>query len=283
MCSDDFQYTHDEDGVEYPSAHEFYRWSNTHDPNEDRFEDLYWQDFIHTISQVAHCKLAYHCLDPYQRAAFHHGIIRHNMGEEEANPTLELAMEYAGALGTIIFDESCRLCNLTEAQVGCNQFTMDMAVDRLDREVDHTSERLSMLEGKVTNLEVGYTELLALGREQMETSMQSARALGQLATAASAQQGKIQAMEKRMDTMREMILVLEHMQENPIMVDEEEMAVSDRLGEELEVEENEVAIPIPVPSRLVPIKDEVQVLPNELVGTQIAFELADEDHPPSYE
>ena len=54
------------------------------------------------------------------------------MGEEEANPTLELAMEYAGALGTIIFNESCHLYDLMEAQVGYNQFTIDVAVDRLD-------------------------------------------------------------------------------------------------------------------------------------------------------
>ena len=87
------------------------------------------------------------------------------MGEEEANPTLELAMEYAGALGTIIFDELCCLQDLVEVQVGHNQFTMDMVVDRLDREVDHASKRLSALEGKVTNLEAGYTELLVLGRE----------------------------------------------------------------------------------------------------------------------
>ena len=86
-----------------------------------------------------------------------------------------------------------------------------------------------------------------------------------------------------MDTMREMILVLEHTQENPLVMDKEETVVSDRSGEELEVEENEVAIPIPVPGRLVPIEDEVQVLPDELVGTQIVFELADEDHPPSYQ
>ena len=91
-------------------------------------------------------------------------------------------------------------------------------------------------------------------------------------------------MDKRMDAMREMLLVLEHTQVNPIVVDGEETVVSNRLGEELEVEveENEVAIPIPVPGRLVPIKDEVQVLPNKLVGTQIAFELANEDCPPSY-
>ena len=80
-----------------------------------------------------------------------------------------------------------------------------------------------------------------------------------------------------MDTMKEMLLVLEHMQENPIVVDKE----SD--GVELEMEENEVVIPIPPPGRLVPIEEAVQVLPNELVGTQIMFDLADEDRPPSYE
>ena len=86
-----------------------------------------------------------------------------------------------------------------------------------------------------------------------------------------------------MDAMREMILALEHTQANHIVMDEEETVVSDRSGEELEIEENEVAIPIPVPGRLVPIKDEVQVLPDKLVGTQITFELADEDRPPLYE
>ena len=86
-----------------------------------------------------------------------------------------------------------------------------------------------------------------------------------------------------MDAMWEMILTLEHTWENPIMVDEEETVVSNGSREELEIEENEVVIPIPVPGRLVPIEDEVQVLPDELVGTQIMFELADEDHPPSYE
>ena len=80
---------------------------NTHDPDQDGFEDLYCWDFIHTISQVARHKLARHQLDPYQCAAFRRGIIRYNTGKEEANPTLELAMEYAGALGTIIFDKSC--------------------------------------------------------------------------------------------------------------------------------------------------------------------------------
>ena len=88
-----------------------------------------------------------------------------------------------------------------------------------------------------------------------------------------------------MDAMREMILGLEHTAANPIVVDEEEtvVAAESSSGEELEIEENEVAVPIPVPGRLVPIEEVVQVLPDELVGTQVAFELADEDRPPSYE
>ena len=88
-----------------------------------------------------------------------------------------------------------------------------------------------------------------------------------------------------MDTMREMILGLEHTAANPILVDEEETVVEagSSSGEELEIEENEVAVPIPVPGHLVPIKEVVQVLPDELVGTQVAFELAKEDRPPSYD
>ena len=76
----------------------------------------------------------------------------------------------------------------------------------------------------------------------------------------------------------------EHMRENPIVVEDEsdrETTVSDRV--ELEVEENEVAIPILPPGHLVPIEDTVQELPDELIGTQIAFDLAEEDRPPSYD
>ena len=61
-------------------------------------------------------------------------------------------MEYAGAVGVMVFDESCRLRDLTEDQVGHNQFAMDMAVDRLDKKdeelegrADEASEQCHML------------------------------------------------------------------------------------------------------------------------------------------
>ena len=256
-----------------------------HDPDQDGFEDLFRRDFIHAISRVARRKLACHHLNPCQRAAFRRGIVRYNTGEEERDPTLELAMEYTGALGTIIFDESCCLRDLTEAQIRRNQYAMDVELERLDGEADHAAERIGALEDRLADTECSLTALLELGREQTKASTRAARGLGQLAMCVLAQQNKIWAMEERMDVMREMILGLEHTAANSIVVDEEDTVVKagSNLGEELETEENEVAIPIPVPGRLVPIKEEVQVLPDELVGTQVAFELAEEDRPPSYE
>ena len=264
---------------------DFYRRSNTHNLDQDGFKDLYCHDFIHAISRMARHKLSQHHLDPYQRAAFCRGIVRHNTGEEEHDPTLELAMEYTGALGTIVFDELCRLRDLTERQIGRNQHATNVELERLDGETDHAAERIGALEDRLADTERSLNALLDLGREQTEASTHAARGLGQLATCVLAQQNKIRAMEERMDAMREMILGLEHTAVNPIVVNEEETVVEagSSSGEELEIEENEVAVPIPVPGWLVPIEEAVQVLPDKLVGTQVAFELAEEDHPPSYE
>ena len=263
---------------------DFYCRSNTHDLDQDGFEDLYHRDFIHAISCVARRKLARHHLNPYQCAAFCQGIVCHNTGEEEHDATLELTMEYASALGTIVFDELCRLRNLTERQIGRNQHATDVELEWLDREADHAAKCIRALEDRLADTEHSLNALLDLGREQTEASTRAARGLGQLATCILAQQNKIRAMEERMDAMQEMILGLEHTAVNPIVVDEEETVVEagSSSGEELEVEENEVAVPILVLGQLVPIK-EIQELPDEFVGTQIAFELAEEDRPPSYE
>ena len=110
----------------------------------------------------------------------------------------------------------------------------------------------------MANVEQGLNSLLELGREQTETSTRTARGLGQLATCVLAQQNKIRAMEERMDVMREMILALEHTVANPIVVNGDETVVEDsESGEELEIEENEVAVLIPVPGRLIPIEEAV--------------------------
>ena len=131
---------------------------------------------------MARRKLSRHHLDPYQRAAFRRGIVCHNTGEEERDPVLETAMEYAGALGVIIFDECCRLWDLTEAQVGRNQYAMDVELERLDGEADHAAERIGALEDKEADMERSLNALLELGWEQTEASTRAAWGLGQLAT-----------------------------------------------------------------------------------------------------
>ena len=204
---------------------------------------------------------------------------------------METAMEYAGAVGVVVFDESCCLRDLTKDQVGRNQFAMDVVVDRLDEKdeelegrADEASERMTMLEGRVGDMEEGYQALLALGQDQVTTRVRACAAIAALTAITTDQQVQLVRAEERMDAMREMILMLEHTWDNPIVVDDDsdvEMVVSE--GEELEVEEDEVVIPIPPPGHLIPIEDTVQELPDELVGTQIAFDLAEEDCPPSYE
>ena len=104
---------------------------------------------------------------------------------------MELAMEYAGALGTIIFDKLCHLCDLTEAQVGRNQSTVDVTVDHLDGEADHTAEHIGSLDDRFADTECSLNVLLDLGREQMEASTWATCGLGQLVTCVLAQQNKI--------------------------------------------------------------------------------------------
>ena len=104
-------------------------------------------------------------------------------------------MEYVGAVGVVVFDESCRLRNLTEDQVGCNQFAMDVAVDRLDEKdeelegrADKASERMTMLEGRVGDMEEGYQALLALGRDQVTTGVRACAAIMALTAITTDQQ-----------------------------------------------------------------------------------------------
>ena len=86
-------------------------------------------------------------------------------------------MEYAGALGTIVFDKSCRLRDLTEAQIGQNQYSTNMELERLDGEADHAAERIGALEDWQADSERSLNALLDLGWEQMEASTRAARGL----------------------------------------------------------------------------------------------------------
>ena len=91
---------------------------------------------------------------------------------------------------------------------------MDMAVDRLDDKIDevdsradHVSEQLSVLEGKMVDMEEGYSELLALGREQTATSVCACWAIAALSTITTAQQDQLAAMRERMVQAEERLVL----------------------------------------------------------------------------
>ena len=60
-----------------------------------------------------------------------------------------------------------------------------------------------MLEGKVTDMEEGYQELLALGQEQTETSVRVCRAIVALSMIMMAQQDQLAAMRLRLVQVEE--------------------------------------------------------------------------------
>ena len=111
------------------------------------------------MGRVARCKLNCYTLDPYQHAFLKRGLSKRCVGEDEPLGLLEQAMEYMAAIGVMVFDESCCLCNLTECQVGSNQVVAEMALEQVDMKVDQVIEKMGELEAWVGDL-VGMVELL---------------------------------------------------------------------------------------------------------------------------
>ena len=125
---------------------EFFKCSNTHNPDQDDFGDLYRDNFILAMGRVAHCKLNCYTLDPYQHAFLKRGLNKRHVGEDEPLSLLEQAMEYVAAVGVMVFDNSCRLCDSTEHQVGSNQVAAEIVLEKVDMKVDQVVEKMGELE-----------------------------------------------------------------------------------------------------------------------------------------
>ena len=94
---------------------------------------------------------------------------------------------------------------------------MDEKDKELEGRTDEASERMTMLEGRIGDMEEGYQALLALGRDQVSTGVWACAAIAALTAITTDQQAQLVRAEERMDAMREMILALEHMWNNPII------------------------------------------------------------------
>ena len=78
------------------------------------------------------------------------------------------------------------------------RYTHNDKIDEVDGRADQASKRLSVLEGKMVDMEEGYNELLALGWEQTATLIQACRAIAALSTIMTAQQDQVTVMRERM-------------------------------------------------------------------------------------
>ena len=72
---------------------------------EEGFEDLFRDDFIMAAGRVSRRKLNRLETGPYQRALLRRGVTKKVDVEDERVPVLQQAMEYAGAVGTMVMDE----------------------------------------------------------------------------------------------------------------------------------------------------------------------------------
>ena len=111
------------------------------------------------MGRVAHCKLNCYTLDLYQHAFLKRGLNKRHVGEDKPLGLLEQAMEYVAAVSVTVFDESCRLCDLTECQVGSNQVAVEMVLEKVDMKVNQVVEKTGELEAQVEDL-VGMVTML---------------------------------------------------------------------------------------------------------------------------
>jgi len=73
---------------------------------------------------------------PYQQALLNRGVTTKVDTEDEKVPVLQQAMEYTGAVGTMVMDELAFVHERTEMGLG-------MAMTRIEREVTRVEDRVS--------------------------------------------------------------------------------------------------------------------------------------------
>src|SRR5258705_6879679 len=100
-----FPSTRDDLARPYPSAHDVYRHSNVHNPDDDEFTDLGLSDFFITHRRVARRKLERLQLSSYQAGLLSRGVQVGMERREPYNAVLEAAMGYAGACSVAAMDD----------------------------------------------------------------------------------------------------------------------------------------------------------------------------------
>jgi len=229
---------------------------------EEGFEDLFRDDFIMASGRVARRKLDRLATGPYQRALLRRGVTTKVDVEDEREPILQKAMEYAGAVGTMVMDELAYVHENTERGMGTAMNGIEREVTRVEDRVSEHETLIEEVQGDVTNLIAG-----ARTSANIEDTLRI----------------EVTGLRHLVSQLLRRVTALEGRQEHPIEVeddsDEEEAEVSS---------EDEDPVPVPAPGmvyQLVPIEDleeEEEEVEDSDIEEGLAIEIAALDPAPAY-
>jgi len=199
---------------------------------------------------------------PYQRALLNRGITTKVDAEDEKVPVLQQAMEYTGAVGTMVMDELAYVHERTETGLG-------MAMTGIEREVTRVEDRVSEHETLIEEVQGDVTNLIAGARTS--------------ANIEDALRIEVTGLHHLVSQLLRRVTALEGRQEHPIEVEDD----SDE-GEAEGSSEDEAPVPVPAPGmvyQLVPIEDlgeGSEEVEDSEIEEGLAIEIAALDPAPAY-
>jgi len=243
---------------------------------EEGFEDLFRDDFIRAGGRVARRKLDQMETGPYQRALLRRGITTKVDVEDERNPVLQQAMEYVGAVGTMVMDELAYVHERTETGLGMAMNGIEREVTRVEETVNEHSMLIEEVQGDVGNLIAG-----ARTSANIEDTLRI----------------EVTGLHHLVSHLLRRVMALEGRQEHPIVVEDSSEDGDDESSDDGRVdldevfrvipgEENLVPVPVPAPGvvyQLVPIEDLAEEEEEDLeIEEGLAIEIAALDPAPAY-
>jgi len=204
---------------------------------------------------------------PYQRALLSRGVTTKVDAEDEQVPVLQQAMEYSGAIGTMVMDELAYVHEQTETG-------LRMAMNGIEREVTRVEDRVEEHETLIEEVQGDVGNLIAGAR----TSANIEDALWV----------EVTGLRHLVSQLMRRVTALEGRQEHPIEVEDSsedgDDEDDDEDGVDLEEvfrvilgEENLVPVPVPAPGmvyQLVPIEDLAE---EEVEDSEIEEEVEDSE------
>ena len=215
---------------------------------------------------------------PYQRALLRHGITTKVDVEDKRIPVLQQAMEYTGAMGTMVMDELAYVHERMETGLGMAMNRIEWEATRVEETVNEHSTLIEEVQGDVGNLIAG-----ARTSANIEDALRI----------------EVTGLRHLVSQLMRRVTALEGRPEHPIKVedsgdDDDEDDDGDDDGVDLDEvfrviprEEDMAPVPVPGPSvvhRLVPIEDLVEDSEEEDLEIEegLAIEIAALDPAPAY-